>query len=375
MASTTRTSASRRRIKSKTNSISISKSNSTLKVRVSAPHTHKPRRWPLPFLSLIALLSLYAVNPTESNILHHFIFLSYKEPNLNSSTPTQYGKGLWDIAFVSFYTLVLFTAQEFIMHELLSPLSRFCGIKSLRKQARFMEQVYSVLYFGCTGVAGLYVMRSSPVWYFNTTGMYENFPHRTHEAAFKFYYLFEAAYWAQQAVVMLLGLEARRKDFKELVAHHIVTLALIGLSYRFHFTYIGIAIYTTHDISDFFLSLSKSFHYTGSDWVIPFYAVNVVAWIYLRHYQNLRVLYSLLTEFRTVGPYELNWETQQYKCWISNIITFALLAMLQGLNLFWLYCLGRSAWKLLRYGEKKDDRSDDTGDEAARVNGNGAAKK
>ncbi|KAJ5712825.1 TRAM1-like protein [Penicillium malachiteum] len=376
MASTTRTSASRRRVKSKTNSISISKSNNTLKVRASAPNpAQKPRRWPLPLLSLLTLLSLYALNPTESNILHHFIFLSYKEPNLNPENATQYGKGLWDIAFVSFYTLVLFTTQEFIMHELLAPLSRFCGIKSLRKQARFMEQVYSVLYFGCTGVAGLYVMQSSPVWYFNTTGMYENFPHRTHEAAFKFYYLFEAAYWAQQAVVMLLGLEARRKDFKELVAHHIVTLALIGLSYRFHFTYIGIAIYTTHDISDFFLSLSKSFHYTGSDWVIPFYAVNVVAWIYLRHYQNLRVLYSLLTEFRTVGPYELNWETQQYKCWISNIITFALLAMLQGLNLFWLYCLGRSAWKLLAYGEKKDDRSDDTGDEAARVNGNGVVKK
>ncbi|KAJ6024404.1 TRAM1-like protein [Penicillium herquei] len=367
--STTRTGA-RRRVKVKSESIS----NDT-KIRASQPQ-QKPRRWPLPLLFLITFLSLYAINPTEDNILHHFIFLSYKEPNLHPELARQYGKGLWDIAFVAFYTLVLFTTQEFIMHELLAPLARLCGIKSLRKQARFMEQVYSVLYFGSTGVAGLYVMRQTPVWYFNTTGMYEAFPHRTHEAAFKFYYLFEAAYWAQQAVVMLLGLEARRKDFKELVAHHIVTLALIGLSYRFHFTYIGIAIYTTHDISDFFLSLSKSFHYTGSDLVIPFYAVNVVAWIYLRHYQNLRVLYSLLTEFRTVGPYELNWETQQYKCWISNIITFALLAMLQALNLFWLYCLGRSAWKLLRYGEKKDDRSDDSGvDESVHVNGNAAVKK
>jgi acyl-CoA-dependent ceramide synthase len=92
--------------------------------------------------------------------------------------------------------------------------------------------------------------------------------------------------------------------------------------------------------------------------MIPFYAASVGSWIYLRHVLNLRILYSLLTEFQTVGPYELNWETQQYKCWISNIIAFSLLAVLQALNLFWLYCLLRSAFKFLATGEKKDDRSE-----------------
>lgn len=56
--------------------------------------------------------------------------------------------------------------------------------------------------------------------------------------------------------MLLLGMEKPRKDFKELVGHHIVSLLLIGLSYRFHFTYIGLAVYTTHDISDFFLAVS-----------------------------------------------------------------------------------------------------------------------
>lgn len=76
-----------------------------------------------------------------------------------------------------------------------------------------------------------------------------------------------------------------------------------------------------------------------------------------------------------MGPYELNWETQQYKCWISNIITFALLAMLQSLNLFWLYCLMRSAWKFISTGEKKDDRSEDESEGEDVVGGqNGVAK-
>lgn len=215
--------------------------------------------WTLPLLLLLAFLSLYAINPTESNIIHHFIFLSYKlspEAGADPSTPLHYGKGLWDIAFVSFYTIILSFTREFIMQELLRPLARLCGLGSRRKQSRFMEQMYTALYFGLMGPAGMYVMSRTPVWYFNTRGMYESFPHKTHEAVFKFYYLFQAAYWAQQAIVLLLGMEKPRKDFKELVGHHIVTLALIALSYRFHFTYIGIAVYLTHDISDFFLAVS-----------------------------------------------------------------------------------------------------------------------
>jgi acyl-CoA-dependent ceramide synthase len=121
-----------------------------------------------------------------------------------------------------------------------------------------MEQMYTAIYFAFLGPIGLYVMSRTPVWYFNTRGMYENFPHKTHEAYFKFYYLFQAAYWFQQAIVLVLGMEKPRKDYKELVAHHIVSLALIFLSYRFHFTYMGLAVFITHDISDFFLAVSSS---------------------------------------------------------------------------------------------------------------------
>ena len=44
----------------------------------------------------------------------------------------------------------------------------------------------------------------------------------------KAYYLVQAAYWCQQLIVMLLGLEKPRKDYYELVAHHFVTLWLVG---------------------------------------------------------------------------------------------------------------------------------------------------
>lgn len=215
--------------------------------------------WALPALVLSVFFSLYALNPTESNPIHYLIFLSYKLPtpaDAAPGTPTQYAKGLWDFAFVAFYIVVLSFTREFIMQELLRPLARFAGIKSRGKQARFMEQMYTALYFAFVGPWGVYVMSHTPVWYFNTTGMYEGFPHKLHEADFKFYYLFQAAYWAQQLIVLVLGMEKPRKDYNELVCHHIVSLSLIGLSYRFHFTYMGLPVFITHDISDFFLAVS-----------------------------------------------------------------------------------------------------------------------
>ena len=139
---------------------------------------------------------------------------------------------------------------------MIRPIAIWYGIKNKGKQARFMEQFYTAIYFAVFGPFGLYVMSRTPVWYFNIPGMYEGFPHRSHEAVFKAYYLLQASYWAQQGLVLMLQLEKPRKDFKELVLHHIVTLMLIGLSYRFHFTYMGIAVYITHDISDFFLAVS-----------------------------------------------------------------------------------------------------------------------
>lgn len=226
--------------------------------------------WVIPLILVGIFVAGYLVNPNESNPIHHFIFLSYpipRAPGADPTTPIQYGKGKWDVAFVTFYTIVLSFTREFIMQVFLRPLSRHVGLKSRAKQSRFMEQMYTAIYFGCLGPAGLYVMSRTPVWYFNTRGMYEGFPHRSHEGVFKFYYLFQAAYWAQQAIVLVLGMEKPRKDFKELVGHHIVSLFLIGLSYRFHFAYMGIGVFITHDISDFFLAVSLPSSVFPDGWI------------------------------------------------------------------------------------------------------------
>ncbi|SPO02971.1 related to longevity-assurance protein LAG1 [Cephalotrichum gorgonifer] len=317
----------------------------------------------LPFLIVCAVLATYGLNPTPSNPVHPLIFVSYPGDLVDPATNPQaagsrlYDKGLLDLVLVSFYVVVLSFTREFFMNEVFRPLSRRLGLPR-SKQARFMEQMYTALYFGLSGPAGLYVMSRTPVWYFDPRGMYEGYPHRLQPGVVKFYYLFQAAYWAQQALVLVLGMEKPRKDFKELVAHHIVTLALIGASYRFHFTYMGLGVYLTHDISDFFLATSKMLKYLDSPILAPYYAVFMACWIYMRHYLNLLIIRSLFYEFKTVGPYILDWEAQAYKCDYAFFITLFLLCALQGLNLFWLVYIVRIAWRFLRYSEAEDERSE-----------------
>lgn len=95
----------------------------------------------------------------------------------------------------------------------------------------------------------------------------------------------------------------------------------------------------------------------------PYFGLFMCMWIYLRHYLNLRILWSIWTEFQTIGPFELNWADEQFKCWISQYISFSLLAALQALNLFWLFFIIRIAYRVVFLDVIADDRSEDEEDE------------
>ncbi|KAF8425203.1 TLC domain-containing protein [Tirmania nivea] len=327
--------------------------------------------WVIPLTLLLVILTGFAIKPTDSNPLKACIMLSYPIPaSETESGLLEYGKGKKDMFFVLFYTIFFSFTREFVMQRVIRPIGIRCGINKKGKIARFMEQTYTAIYYSIFGPYGLYVMYHTPIWYFNTRAFWEEYPHRTHTADFKAYYLLQGAFWTQQAIVLLLQLEKPRKDFKELVLHHIVTLSLIALSYRFHFTWIGLAVYITHDISDFFLATSKTFNYLGVSFIGPYFVLFTASWIYCRHYINITILISVLTEMKSVGQWEegdLDWEAGLFKSPLAQWICFGLLGSLQAVNLFWLYLIYKVARRYVwpRGGEKLDDvRSEDEDDSA-----------
>lgn len=60
--------------------------------------------------------------------------------------------------------------------------------------------------------------------------------------------------WLQQIIV--LNLEARRKDYHQMFAHHIITTTLMCLSYVLNWTRIGSAILCAMDFADILLPVS-----------------------------------------------------------------------------------------------------------------------
>lgn len=321
-------------------------------------HYSKEYTWLNPLLIIVAVISAYLLNPTDQNWASHALFVSYP---VKGTHPTQYEKGPLDGAFIAFYVVVFTFTREFCMQWLLAPLARSLGLRSGKVQ-RFMEQGYTIMYFSCSATYGIWVMSHTSIWYFNTTEFYATYPNKLHLANFKVYYLCQFAYWLQQFIVLVLQLEKPRKDYYELIVHHVVTLLLIGLSWKFHFTYIGLCVFITMDTSDIWLALSKNLNYIDSPLTGPVFALFIGIWFYTRHYLSLIILYSVLTEFKTVGPWILIWNEGYYKCWISQYVCFGLLAAIQVLNLYWFFLILRIAVRFVVQKEAKDERSDDEDD-------------
>ncbi|CCE64166.1 hypothetical protein TPHA_0G03260 [Tetrapisispora phaffii CBS 4417] len=316
--------------------------------------------WLNPLILLLIVYFMYFTsgNRTETNPLHQFMYISYQIGDTD-----QYGKGIKDLSFVFFHMIFFTFIREFLMDVVIKPVTIYVlKVTSPHRIKRIMEQVYTTCYTGVSGPFGIYIMYHSDLWLFETKTMYVTYPDLYNSYLYKLFYLGQASFWAQQACVLVLQLEKPRKDHKELIFHHIVTLLLIWSSYVFHFTKMGLAVYITMDVTDCLLALSKTLNYLESPLASPLFAFFFATWLYLRHYINLKILWSVLTQFRTEGPYILNFATQQYKCWISLPIVFSLIFALQLLNVYWVILIIRVLYRIIFLGIEKDERSDSESD-------------
>lgn len=105
------------------------------------------------------------------------------------------------------------------------------------------------------------------------------------------------------------------------------------------------------DIADVFLALSKMLNYMELQRTSEVsFGILLCVWTYFRHYQNLRILYSVWYEYDVYVPKEARvfapLSGVALAGWIRYQIFLPILA-LQLLNLFW-YAL---MWRIvLRYG-------------------------
>ena len=121
------------------------------------------------------------------------------------------------------------------------------------------------------------------------------------------FYIAQLAVWMYTCFVHRF-VDERRKDYFVMYLHHIVTIALVGLSWAVGYMRVGILVLFVHDMSDIFVDLLKMVNYLKLENRRGFFAseiayiVCVLSWMYFRLYQfpfrvvrgSLTVPYTLL---------------------------------------------------------------------------------
>ena len=256
----------------------------------------------------------------------------------------RYQKGYDDLCFLVFYVIVFSLIRQTSTLYVFKPFAKWWGIKPESKQERFTEQGYAVLYWGTAAAFGLYVMSFQDSWWFELEHLWLRYPHWQMRPELKTYYLLQFAYWLQQALVMLLRLEKPRKDYYELIAHHLVTLWLIGWSYLINLTMIGTTVFVCMDIPDTWLGLSKSLNYMGLDKLTTgIFIVFMAIWTYFRIYLSALTLWSVWFEFDLIPEYAKEWNPEQgwWLVYWMKYHVFGPLFLLLLLNLFWYVLMWR----------------------------------
>ncbi|KAI0375609.1 longevity assurance proteins LAG1/LAC1 [Pilatotrama ljubarskyi] len=289
------------------------------------------------------------------------LFISHRIPGTPDDDP-RYQKGYLDLVFICYYVVFWSFIRQSMTLYICRPIAKRFGIQRESKLDRFGEQAYAVIYFAFMASWGVRIMSQLPTWWYRTEQFWIDYPHWEMKPELKAYYLMQAAYWCQQLLVMLLGLEKPRKDYYELVAHHFVTLWLVGWSYLINLTYIGNAVYLSMDLPDTFLGLSKLLNYLQWDRAkMTVFVVFLCIWSYFRHWLNWVMLYSVWFEFDLMPETSKRWSPEDgvWLVWWMKYQVFAPLVLLQILNLFWYFLIWRIAYRALSDITTSDVRSDD----------------
>jgi acyl-CoA-dependent ceramide synthase len=85
-------------------------------------------------------------------------------------------------------------------------------------------------------------------------GLWADWPQRELDGMTKGYVLGQWCFWLQQ--ILVVHLEDRRKDYWQMLAHHLLTIAIIAAAYAYHQTRVGSLIMMLMDAVDLVFPVS-----------------------------------------------------------------------------------------------------------------------
>ncbi|KAJ6662913.1 hypothetical protein lerEdw1_011117 [Lerista edwardsae] len=125
---------------------------------------------------------------------------------------------------------------------------------------KFQEVCWRLSFYLFSSIAGFIFLYDKP-WFHDIWEVWVNYPFQSVLPSQYWYYMMEMSfYWS---LLITLGLDTKRKDFKAQILHHFAALALMFFSWSANYIRIGTLVMIVHDTADVWLEAAKLFKYAN----------------------------------------------------------------------------------------------------------------
>ncbi|KAF7667809.1 hypothetical protein LDENG_00043090 [Lucifuga dentata] len=263
----------------------------------------------------------------------------------------------WIEIFLFFFCAFLWTQiRRGLTESLFKPLAQWCRLLP-KDAAKMPESAWKLVFYTMSWSYSTYLLFFSSYSFFHDPpSVFYNWKSgMSVPTDIAIAYLIQGSFYGH-SIYATVYMDAWRKDSAVMVVHHIITLALISLSYAFRYHNVGILVLFLHDINDIQLEFTKLNVYLksrgGSYYLLNDVLSNMgsvsfsITWFWFRLYWfPLKVLYATCVSSLQSVP-----NIPFY--FFFNALLLALLLM----NIYWFLFIVIFIVKVLKMKEVNDVR-------------------
>jgi len=251
------------------------------------------------------------------------------------------------VTLVGLFTLAFLLLRWITFKCVFIPIGVSSGIDDAKTLSKFCESSIRVLYYLPAWFWGAN-MGLTNRWIQDTTNCWRGFPNQPVSQELYLYYEMQFGFYI--FLVITLNNNRDRKDFWQMLTHHIVSLFLIGVSFWLRYFRMGVVVFFCMDLCDVFLELAKAFNYLKIDRLSNlFFGSLVFCWLIFRIlFFPFLVIYPVFYDVSRVHDEDGYTGFTDTDWWFFN----SSLMLLQVLQYYWFYLVIMVAVNVMNHGHE-----------------------